>query len=434
MVSTKTKAKRLAVCVLATSVLLQATPSFAAPKEDVKVDTSAKLKESKANLAKIRASIEKTEAKLEKLHLKIEDMDNKVIESMDKLDKINSDIEKSEKKVEKLRSELKEAEDRYAVYLDAVRTRLQSMQETRMDKTELVLNTLLTADGFTTLISRAQALKTIINTDNASLETLKTMEEDLRTKKEDLDKEVQSQRGKKEKQERILADIKKDKKLIDKEAHSAEKLKKKLLKAQNKERGTITDEQERLAEEALEKLRIELERQKDAEKAEELKEREIKKIREALLQESTRNNTNAPNYAVGATEEEINEYLESIAISDVDYSRATKVITEATKYLGIPYVWGGTTPRGFDCSGLMQYVYREVGVDLPRVSRDQAKRGVTVGLDELQAGDLLFRGSPVNHVAMYIGNGKYLHAPQTGDVVKISTFHASYWGFAKRVL
>lgn len=95
------------------------------------------------------------------------------------------------------------------------------------------------------------------------------------------------------------------------------------------------------------------------------------------------------------------------------------IVETALKYLGIPYVWGGTTPSGFDCSGLMQYVYRQHGISISRTTYTQIYDGTPVSRNELQPGDLVFPNP--DHVVMYIGNGKILHAPQTGDVVKIAS-------------
>jgi cell wall-associated NlpC family hydrolase len=95
-------------------------------------------------------------------------------------------------------------------------------------------------------------------------------------------------------------------------------------------------------------------------------------------------------------------------------------VAAGAKYLGVPYLWGGTDPgKGLDCSGFVQRAYRDVGVELPRVSRDQAKAGQPVAsLDEARPGDLVAFGSPVDHIGIYVGDGRMIVAPHTGDVVK----------------
>lgn len=118
-------------------------------------------------------------------------------------------------------------------------------------------------------------------------------------------------------------------------------------------------------------------------------------------------------------------------------SEAEKVVEIAKKYLGVPYVWGGTTPSGFDCSGLVQYVFKEaIGKDLPRVTTQQETQGIDVSLDKLEVGDLLFWGDKGNssHVAIYIGNNEFIHAPTEGDFVKITKMTDWAPNFAKRVL
>ena len=104
------------------------------------------------------------------------------------------------------------------------------------------------------------------------------------------------------------------------------------------------------------------------------------------------------------------------------------VVSEAERFLGVPYVWGGDTPSGFDCSGLVQYVYGHIGVQLPRTTYTQVKVGSPVaGLTQAQPGDLVFfagsDGTPTSpgHVGIYIGNGKMIDAPYTGTVVQVQT-------------
>ena len=102
------------------------------------------------------------------------------------------------------------------------------------------------------------------------------------------------------------------------------------------------------------------------------------------------------------------------------------IVTKAQEYLGVPYLWGGTDPnRGLDCSGFTQLVYASQGIDLPRVSSQQATAGTPVAsLSEAQPGDLLFfdysASRPgIDHVGIYMGGGQMMAAPQPGDVVKV---------------
>lgn len=111
--------------------------------------------------------------------------------------------------------------------------------------------------------------------------------------------------------------------------------------------------------------------------------------------------------------------------------RVQSILRRATALLGTPYRWGGTSENGFDCSGLVAYVFKTaLGIDLPRVSRDMANSGERVERTSLSAGDLVFfsrRGSRVDHVGIYVGNGQFVHAPRTGKDVMVSSLDTGYW-------
>jgi cell wall-associated NlpC family hydrolase len=108
-------------------------------------------------------------------------------------------------------------------------------------------------------------------------------------------------------------------------------------------------------------------------------------------------------------------------------SRPGRVIKLAMQYLGVPYVWAGADPSGFDCSGLVLYCYAKVGVSLPHSSRMQYGCGTPVARGDLKPGDLVFFGDPIHHVGLYIGNGKMINA--TGNQVQISgVWESDYHG------
>lgn len=118
-----------------------------------------------------------------------------------------------------------------------------------------------------------------------------------------------------------------------------------------------------------------------------------------------------------------------------------QIVTNAEKYLNTPYVWGGESPQGFDCSGLVQYVYKQVGIQLNRTSQEQYKQGTPVSKANLQPGDLVFfepTSTGPGHVGIYAGNGKVVQSPHTGDVVKVSNLNdminADGWVGARRIV
>ena len=128
-----------------------------------------------------------------------------------------------------------------------------------------------------------------------------------------------------------------------------------------------------------------------------------------------------------------------------DSQAANDILIRAIGLVGTPYRWGGNTPDGgFDCSGLIGYVYRDAtGLLLPRSTREMiSMRAPTVGRDSLQSGDLVFfatsGGRGVSHAGIYVGEGRFVHAPRTGGTVRLDSLDSAYWQKAfleaKRVL
>ena len=107
------------------------------------------------------------------------------------------------------------------------------------------------------------------------------------------------------------------------------------------------------------------------------------------------------------------------------------IIKFAENYLGVPYVYGGSSPSGFDCSGLVYYVFRNLGYSVPRTASAQYYAGTPIKKSDLQPGDLVFfqntSGKGISHVGIYVGNGQFIHAPSTGKVVSYANLNSTYY-------
>jgi cell wall-associated NlpC family hydrolase len=121
--------------------------------------------------------------------------------------------------------------------------------------------------------------------------------------------------------------------------------------------------------------------------------------------------------------------------SDSVLSPGEKVVQKAVEYLGVPYLWAGSSPTtGVDCSGFCMYVYKQFGISLPHSSRSMSTYGTAVSKDDLQPGDLVFFYSPISHVGMYVGGGMMINAPRSGDLVCIEDAFRSSYVTARRML
>lgn len=111
-------------------------------------------------------------------------------------------------------------------------------------------------------------------------------------------------------------------------------------------------------------------------------------------------------------------------------SVGSEIAIRAISLLGAPYKYGGSGPAGFDCSGLVQFVYDEVGIEVPRTAAEQFRTAEPVKVDDLAPGDLLFfkiHGKRVSHVGIYTGSGRFIHAPQTGRPIELRSLDDNYY-------
>jgi len=116
--------------------------------------------------------------------------------------------------------------------------------------------------------------------------------------------------------------------------------------------------------------------------------------------------------------------------ASADDEAASRAARNASNMVGKPYRYGGNSPTGFDCSGLVQYSYQRAGISVPRTTRSQLKAGISVPAHSLRAGDLVFfdqEGRKYSHVGIYIGDGRFVHAPSSGKKVRVDRLDKRYW-------
>jgi cell wall-associated NlpC family hydrolase len=142
----------------------------------------------------------------------------------------------------------------------------------------------------------------------------------------------------------------------------------------------------------------------------------------------------------------LNNFIDSLTSGQTQaqtFDKAESLIAKAKNFIGLPYRFGGTSPTsGFDCSGFMQYVYKQTAnIDLPRTSSSMAQVGQRVPRSDLRPGDMVFfslSGGRISHVGMYVGEGRFIHSPSTGKSIQITALNSGYWAdkfvTARRVL
>ncbi len=311
----------------------------------------------------------------ENIEMNIEELDVKIEDALHKIEVNKNEISKAEVQIEASEKEIKKNQDNMNKEQDLYNGRMRAIYISGLDG---YIGILLSAHGLGDFLSKLEAVSQIISYDNNLIARFKAQKSDLDNKKDQLVKKRNEFTAMKKDNEQKLAKLKDEK----------EKQSKLIIQARALEGGYAYQYSGQISE--------------------------------------TLNNINNIRKSVP----KISASRGAVAISD------NAVIAFASNYLGTPYVWGGTSPNpGFDCSGFTQYVYRHFGIYLGRTTYDQIKNGYAVSRDNLQPGDLVFFGTYNNphHMGIYVGNNSYIHAPHTGDVVKISSLSRTDYLTARRV-
>jgi len=323
-------------------------------------------------------SLKQVKDQRQELETKVEKLDSQIIAVMKQIDDNKNNIEKTNKDIKQTQLELATSEKNIKSQQELFNKRMRAMYINGIDS---YLDVLLKAGGLDDLISRVDTIKNIAGFDKKVINDLSDKKDTISKKKQDLDNKNNQLVALKSDNEKKLTKLNNDK---------AEQIK---LIASLKEKEKLLV----VADTAATKLIASAENK-------------VQQIRAA-----------APRISRGTS---------TIASTSIS---SDSIVAYASNFLGTPYQWGGNGPHTFDCSGFTRYVYAHFGVDLPRIAADQQSAGTSVSRDQLQPGDLVFFGSPAHHVGIYVGNGCYIHAPRTGDVVKISSLDRNDYSGATRV-
>lgn len=307
------------------------------------------------------------EEKINKIEAKLEEMDEQVID-------INREISENKKqkleiegRIKAIEKEIQTAEDAIKSEQDLFNQRVRAMY---INGTAGYLEVLLDSNGVSDFISRLGTLKQVIEYDNKVIADLKAKRDVINQKKDVI---VQ------EKAKVVEIEAKNKEKLAQIEATRGEQ--KKMIADLEKEQSKI--------------------------------EAKLAANRQAVYALETQIKNGGSSSSGGSNTPSRGE-------GSANFTSGNDVVNYAAKFIGTPYVWAGTTPSGFDCSGFTMYVYAHFGIRLPHSSKAQFGYGSPVSKANLAPGDLVFFGSPIHHVGIYVGDGYYIHAPRTGDRVKIA--------------
>ena len=320
-----------------------------------------------ADPASDKAMLQQIQVQKNDLEIKVEIMDNQIETTLSKIKDNDNNLSKTQKYIKQSQLDMIKAEDDINLQQDIFGKRMRAMY---MTGSSTYIDIILSSTNLDDFISRLENLKKLMSFDQNILNDLKTKKQAIDLKKIKLDTENSKLLSLKGDNTNKLADLTKQKSdqtvLVSNLQAQEIKYGAKLLADQT----AIIESQN-----AIEKIK-----------------------------------NSAP----------ANNTLDVAAFS------SNSVLAYASKFIGIPYVWGGTSPSGFDCSGFTQYVFAHFGISLPRLSQAQQNVGTLVPRSNLQPGDLVFFGNPAHHVGIYVGNGNMINAPHTGAVIRIQTLNSDF--------
>ena len=398
------KKKIISAALDATLVITSAMPAFATPNQEV-IDAN-------------RNKYDELTKKIEDINSKIYELDAQIEPLIATIESNNSQMEQIKVEVENTEKEIETAKEDMAKQEEVLGKRIRELYKSGGQSSYIML--FFSADSFNDLINKIQSTNRLVKIDRKLVKELQDKQDSLNEKVNSLDKKNK---------ELVKVNEETQKSLSEFEAKKAE--------------------QQVLVEQA-EVEQAQFDRQFLA-----VSERELVTGQYSVIDNSSSSITQLQS-AIGQLRDlrdksikseivknEVNEKIEAakskVAQLEAAQAAANKpnrgdstvsatgnaIVDYAYKFLGTPYVYGATGPNSFDCSGFTQYVFKNAaGINLSRTTYTQINEGVPVSRENLQPGDLIF--THAGHVGIYVGNNQFIHAPRTGDVVKVSSVYKFY--------
>lgn len=453
----KSVKNKLIAALLLTSILYgAAVPVSATPLTE---HQQMELDSIKSEYDAILSKMHEIEAKIGSIADEITDIILKIEDNDKNIDRLNSEIEAKNIEISETQAKLTQKEEEYG-------ERLRAMYK---QGNAGMIDTILGSESIADLISRTDAILKIAKIDKQLLDEIQAIKDELDRQKAELDQamnEVQvlkadnltrlgQEENKKKEAENLLKEYETEEKkilnnlafaelyyigdnddIINNASSTDEAIQGAVSSLRTVRSSIVTETTDAKIVALIEKGKTILNQREAARRAAAAAEaariaaeqRAAERRAAEQAQNSSNNGSNAAPSAPAASTPAPKPPAASNA-------SGSAVLNYAYQFLGTPYVWGGSTPSGFDCSGFTSYVYRKFGVNLPRVSRSQATVGTKVAYSDLQAGDLVFFGSgSISHVGIYIGGGNMIHSPRPGKTVEISTMKYHKFITARRFL
>ncbi len=426
------KNKILSVALATTLILTSAMPAFATPNDEVIANQE--------EYERMSLEIDEITAKVMEYNLEIEPLMETVENNNARMSEIKVTVANTEREIETTKANMEETRT-------ILGKRLRELYKSGGQNSYLTV--LFSADSFNDLISKFEATRKIISIDNEAIDALEVQQlildekvkslekdsEELAIITEETQKKLNELDAKKSEQEGLVKEVEakqakfeveflavSERKLvegqfavIESSSSSLDSLKSAISQLRSIRDGqiisTIVIEE---INEYIEAAKVMVE-EKEAE----------------LEEQNTPNRGDGSTGSTGGSTGPTGGSTGSTGSTGGSAS-SNSIVNYAYQFLGTPYVWGGTTPGGFDCSGFTSYVYRHAaGIEITRTTFSQIGQGMAVSYGDLQVGDLVFTYGG-GHVGIYVGGGSYIHASQPGDVVKVSPVQSFY--AARRIL